>query len=195
MLFMGTLISCTCKMWCTIINGSIIFAQICHLDQRIMAPVAWRWKTGCPAPFKICQHGLWPVPAGQDQNLHQGPRICMYYAAVILDFEHVQFLWTHQRLQNDITLCGVFFKNIIQHMIHEKCAPLYCSPANVNFHSFNSAKMSRCGILVFYWLYVFKWYEFTGQSSTNLNLGTQRNAKLICLSVHFLCLTFSSVWM
>ncbi len=65
------------KLWRNITNYSIIFAQICHLDQRNMASVARRWETGCPAPFKICQHGLRPVPAGQDQNLHQGPRICM----------------------------------------------------------------------------------------------------------------------
>lgn len=82
-----------------------MFAQICNLDQRNMAPVAWRWETGCPTPFKICQHGLWPVPAGQDKNLHKGSRICMYYTTVTLEFEHAKFLRTLQWLQG-----GTFFK-------------------------------------------------------------------------------------
>lgn len=161
-----------------------------------MAPVAWRWETGCPTPFKICQHGLWPVPAGQDKNLHQGPRICMYYTTVKLEFEHAKFLRTLQWLQNDVTLGGAFFLKakfnewyiinvlhftaILQMKMFILLIQLKCH--SVAYQSAIGHTSSRDTNL-------------QGYSSTNLKFGTQRKAKLLRSSVRFLSPTFACVWM
>lgn len=51
-------------------------SQICHSDQSHLAFVERRWETRCPPLAAVCQHGQWPVPAGEEQSVHQSPRVC-----------------------------------------------------------------------------------------------------------------------
>lgn len=52
--------------------------QVCHPDQGVLANMARRREARGPPPPQICQHGPGPVPAGQDQDLYQSPRVSEY---------------------------------------------------------------------------------------------------------------------
>ena len=56
----------------------VCVCQVCHPNQGDMAQVAGGGTAGCSPPAEVCQHGPGPVPAGQDQDLYQSPRVSEY---------------------------------------------------------------------------------------------------------------------
>ena len=53
-------------------------SQVCHPDQSHLALMEGGWETRRPALAAVRQHGQWPVPAREEQSVHQSPRICEF---------------------------------------------------------------------------------------------------------------------
>lgn len=72
--------------------------QVCHPNKGNLASLEGGGAAGSPPPPQLCPHGPGPVPAGQDQSVHQSSRVGMKHSHTSVEAQEVDM--AAQRFQS-----------------------------------------------------------------------------------------------